>query len=325
MRKSPVAPDRNRSPPNRPGALQGEYRRAARYLRTVRDLVRFAVTRFEQEQLHFGHGTDNALDEAVYLVAYTLRLPLDQATAFMEAVLLPEEVAAVLRMLQRRARERLPASYLTHEAWIGSNRFYVDERVIVPRSYIGHWLEDGVAPWIDEAKSQRVLELCTGSGCLAILLARALPAASIDAVDISPDALKVAARNVADYGLADRIQLMQGELFAPVAGQRYQLIVANPPYVTQRAMRTLPAEYLHEPRIALAGGADGLELVRRILASARGHLTPNGLLVMEVGHARSELERAFPRMSFTWLEIDGVDDAVLLLRREQLAPRRADR
>jgi ribosomal protein L3 glutamine methyltransferase len=195
----------------------------------------------------------------------------------------------------------------------------------VPRSYIGHWLADGVAPWIDEAASQRVLELCTGSGCLAILLARALPAASIDALDISPDALKVAARNIADYGLAERIQLIQGDLFAPVAGRRYQLIVANPPYVTQSAMRTLPAEYLHEPRNALAGGEDGFELIRRILANARGHLTPNGLLVMEVGHARSQLERAFPQMSFTWLEIDGVDDAVLLLRREQLAPRRGGR
>ncbi len=306
--------------------LQGIFRSARRHLHSVRDVVRFAVTRFEEARLAYGHGSDNALDEAAYLVLRTLGLPLDRAEAFMDARLLPEELEAVLAILKRRVRERLPAPYLTHEAWIGPYRFYVDERAIVPRSYIGHWLCGDLAPWIEDADAvTSVLELCTGSGCLAVLAAKAFPAARIDAVDISSPALAVASRNVADYGFGERIVLHAGDLFGPVSRRRFDLILANPPYVADSAMKALPAEYRHEPGLALAGGEDGLELVRRILAGARSHLQPDGLLVMEVGHARERVEAAFPRLPFTWLEIDGADDAVLLLRRDQLPSPREKR
>jgi ribosomal protein L3 glutamine methyltransferase len=299
--------------------LQGIYRSARLQLRTISDAVRFAATQFEKAHLAYGHGTDNAIDEAAYLVLHALHLPSERADAFMDARLLPAEMEAVLALVQRRVLERLPAAYLTHEAWIGPHRFYVDERVIVPRSYIGHWLCGELTPWIDEPDAlSGVLELCTGSACLAILAAKAFPAAQIDAVDISPAALEVAARNVADYDLSERIRLHSGDLYAPVAGRRFDLVIANPPYVTATAMAALPAEYRREPALALAGGDDGLDLVRRILAEARAYLKPDGLLLMEVGHARERVDAAYPRIDFTWLEIDGVDDAVLLARREQL-------
>lgn len=295
---------------------------ASQHLRTVRDLVRFAVSRFTEANLTYGHGCETALDEAVYLVCHRLALPLDQAGTFLDARLLPAEIDQVLQLLQRRVLERRPAAYLTREAWIGSYRFYVDERAIVPRSYIGHWLADDLSPWIPEPdRIADVLELCTGSGCLAIVLAHVLHEARIDAVDISPAALAVARRNVADYDLAGRIRLLEGDLFAPLDDSaQYDLIVSNPPYVTERAMAVLPEEYRHEPRLALAGGEDGLELVRRILARAANYLAPQGLLVMEVGHARESVEAAFPLTPFTWLEIDGADDAVFVLRRGELPP-----
>jgi ribosomal protein L3 glutamine methyltransferase len=302
------------------------YRSARQHLHTVRDVVRFAVTRFEAAHLAYGHGSDNALDEAAYLVLRTLGLPVDRADAFMEARLLPDELDAVLAILQRRVLERLPAAYLTHEAWIGPYRFHVDERVIVPRSYIGHWLCGELAPWIEHAETVTdVLELCTGSACLAILAAKAFPRARVEAVDISRPALEVARRNVADYGLSERIRLHAGDLFAPVARRRFDLILANPPYVTTTAMQALPAEYRREPELALAGGEDGLDVVRRILAAARSHLKPDGMVIMEVGHARERVEAAFPRLELTWLEIDEADDAVLMLRGERLPSGRGRR
>jgi len=306
--------------------LQGDFRAAKDRLCTIRDLVRFAVTQFERAHLAYGHGSDNALDEAAYLVTRTLGLPVDHPDVFMDARLLGSEVEETLRVLQRRVSERIPAAYLTREAWIGAYRFYVDERVIVPRSYIGHWLQGDLAPWIEHPEAIRTAaELCTGSGCLAILLALALPSATVDAVEISAKALQVARRNVSDYALNERVRLAPGDLFAPLLNRQYELIVANPPYVTSAAMDDLPAEYRHEPQISLAGGSDGLEIVRKILAAAPEHLTPGGTLIMEIGHARSRVEAAFPRLPFTWLEIDGVDDAVLLLHRAQLARARAKR
>jgi ribosomal protein L3 glutamine methyltransferase len=293
---------------------------ASRHLHTVRDLVRFAVSRFGEAQLAFGHGSTQALDEAAYLVSHALSLPLDRLDAFLDASLLPAEVDRVLALLRRRVIERVPAAYLTREAFLGEYRFHVDERVIVPRSYIAHWLMADIAPWFPAPERVRdVLELCTGSGCLAIVAALEFEHAQVTAVDISEAALQVAQRNVDDYGLSERIQLLRGDLFEPVeAASRYDLIVSNPPYVTADAMLRLPAEYRHEPRIALAGGDDGLALVRRILAQARIHLKPKGLLVVEVGHARENVEAAFPALPFTWLDVDGVDDAVFLLTREQL-------
>lgn len=289
-------------------------------LRTVRDLLRFAVTRFNEAELAFGHGSDNALDEAAYLVCHALSLPLDKLDVFVDARLLPAEIDLTLALLRRRVMERVPAAYLTREAWLGSFRFYVDERVIVPRSYIANWLMNDPAPWIPQPEAvATALELCTGSGCLAIVMAQCLPNAAITAVDISRAALEVASRNVADYGLQERLALQSGDLFGGVKrSARYDVIVANPPYVSADAMRTLPLEYKHEPALALAGGEDGLDLVRRILAGARRHLKPQGILVVEVGHARDRVEQAFPATPFTWLEIDAVDDAVFLLTREDL-------
>ncbi|MGH8666482.1 MAG: 50S ribosomal protein L3 N(5)-glutamine methyltransferase, partial [Burkholderiales bacterium] len=285
--------------------LEEEYKEAAARLRTVRDLVRFGVSRFNEARLTYGHGTDNALDEAFYLVRHALHLPPAQAESFLDARLARSEVRAVLGLLQRRVRERLPAAYLTHEAWIGPHRFRVDARAIVPRSYIGHWLLGELSPWIEQPERVgQMLELCTGSGCLAVLAALALPRAHIDAVDVSAEALEVARENVGDYALDSRIELIQGDLFAALKRRRYDLIVANPPYVRSAVMSQLPPEYRHEPALALAGGEDGLDVVRRILAGAHAHLRPHGLLVMEVGHARPAVEAAYPRTAFTWIELD---------------------
>lgn len=312
---------------SRPGApvkLRGAHKTAAAELRTLRDLVRFGVSRFTEAGLAFGHGSDNALDEALYLARHALALPADRAETFLDARLTRAEIRAVLRLLQRRVDERRPAAYLTQEAWIGAHRFYVDERALVPRSYIGHWLQGDLSPWIEAPERiERVLELCTGSGCLAVLAALALPRARIDAVDLSAAALEVARRNVADYGLDARIRLVQGDLFAPLGRRRYPLILANPPYVRADAMAQLPAEYRHEPALALAGGEDGLDIVRRIMAGARDHLARDGLLIVEAGHAREAVEAAFPHTAFTWLEVDGADDAVFALKRSELPQRAA--
>lgn len=311
-------------PPEAPAATRAAFDAAAQHLRTVRDVLRFALTRFGEAGLAFGHGSDNALDEAAYLICHSLRLPLERLENFLDARLLPTEMAQVLDVLRRRTLERIPAAYITREAWLGEHRFYVDERVIVPRSYIAHWLMDDPSALLgDPGRFGTALELCTGSGCLAIVMAHALPDASITAVDISQDALDVAARNVAEHGLDRRITLRRGDLFGAVArNARFDLVVSNPPYVTAEAMQSLPAEYRHEPEIALAGGDDGLDLVRRILHEADRHLKPDGMLVMEVGHARDRVEAAFPAVPFTWLEIGEADDAVFVLAKGELPRRR---
>lgn len=288
--------------------------------RTVGKLVQHGAIRFKAARLTFGHGSASARDEAAYLVLHALGLPLAQLEPHLDLRLTPRQIANVLKLFERRIKERKPAAYLTREAWLGEFRFYVDERAIVPRSYIAELLRDDVAPWI--AKPENVgaaLDLCTGSGCLAVLLAHSFPRAAIDAADISRDALKVARRNVADYRLQNRIRLIASDLFAALAGRRYDLIVANPPYVRTAAMRRLPREHRHEPRLALAGGRDGLDAVRIILSEAAAHLKPGGLLVVEVGHNRSRVERAFPRLAFTWPDTSGGDDCVFLLYREQLS------
>jgi ribosomal protein L3 glutamine methyltransferase len=288
-------------------------------LRTVRDLLRFAVSRFQEAGLAYGHGSDNAWDEAAYLVLHTLHLPLDRLEPFLDARLTAPEVRTVLAVIARRVEERLPAAYITREAWLGEHRFYVDERVIVPRSHIAELLSEALAPWMPDPGAVRsALDLCTGSGCLAVLAALAFPQARVDASDLSPDALAVARRNVADYGLEERVRLVRSDLFDALGGRRYDLILSNPPYVAAEAMDRLPPEYRHEPRRALAGGADGLEVVRRILAEARGHLSARGVLVVEVGEGREALERAYPGLPFTWLETSAGSDFVFLLTRDQL-------
>lgn len=288
-------------------------------LYTIRDYLRYAVSRFNQSGLYFGHGLSNAYDEAAYLILKTLHLPLDQLEPFLDARLFAEERQQLLSIIERRATDRIPAAYLTHEAWLGDYRFYVDERVIIPRSFIAELLQTGLSPWIeDPAHISSALDLCTGSGCLAILMADAFELADIDAVDISPQALEVANRNVQDYGLRHRIQVVASDLYSALLGKQYDLIVSNPPYVDAESMAQLPTEYRHEPQLALASGSDGLDATRIILQQAAQHLAPNGLLVVEIGHNRDALEQAYPHTPFTWLETSNGDEHVFLLQRNQL-------
>jgi len=291
----------------------------AHELTTLRDWLRYAVSRFNEAELAFGHGTQSAWDEAAYLLLHALHLPIDRLEPFLDATLTQQERIAVHELLTRRIDERIPAAYLTREAWLGAFRFYVDERVIVPRSFIAELLPDGLAAFVGDREDVRTaLDLCTGSGCLAILLAAAFTDADIDAVDLSSDALAVAQRNVSDYGLADRINLIRSDVYANLAGKNYDLIISNPPYVTAMAMDELPAEYRHEPRLALAGGDDGLDVVRAIVKDAPKYLNPQGMLVVEIGHNRNAVDAAFPRLPLIWLATASAEDSVFAIRREDL-------
>ncbi|MBN3851096.1 50S ribosomal protein L3 N(5)-glutamine methyltransferase [Paraburkholderia sp. Ac-20342] len=282
---------------------------------TVRDLLRYAVSRFNEAKLSFGHGSANAYDEAAYLVLHTLHLPLDLLDPFLDARLTTAEIDALLKVIERRAAERVPAAYITQEAWMHGYRFHVDERVIVPRSFIGELLQDGLQPYVEDPEQVgAVLELCTGSGCLAILAAHAFPNADVDAVDLSAPALEVARRNVTDYHLDERIALFEGDLYAPLAERRYDVIISNPPYVNATSMQALPAEYKHEPEMALAGGADGMDIVRRIIAEARHWLTDDGVLVVEIGNEREHVEAAFGGLDLVWLPTSAGDDNVFLIQ-----------
>lgn len=286
---------------------------------TVRDYLRYAVSRFNAARLFFGHGNDNAWDEAVYLTLHTLNLPLDQLEPFIDARLLPHEREQLLDIYARRCQDRLPAAYLTHEAWLGEHRFYVDDRVIVPRSFIAELLDEQLTPWIDDPWAiESALDLCTGSGCLAILTALAFPNAEVAAVDLSEDALSVAERNVADYHLTDRIELIHSDAFTGLAGRQFDLIISNPPYVNAESVAALPPEYLHEPELALGSGVDGLDFTRIILREAKKHLTENGILIVEIGHNRDELEAAYPTLPFTWLDTAAGDEFVFLLHAADL-------
>jgi ribosomal protein L3 glutamine methyltransferase len=286
---------------------------------TPRDLLRYATTRFNTEKLFFGHGSAEAFDEAAYLLLHTLKLPLDKLEPFLDARLLPEEVARVLAVIERRATDRIPAAYITNEAWLGTYSFYVDERTIVPRSYIAELIPEYFAPWVNNPEGiENVLELCTGSGCLAIMMADAFPDAQVDAVDISPDALAVAQRNVDTYKLNGRVNLIQSDLYANVPHKKYDLIVTNPPYVNSGSMAQLPKEYLHEPQIALDGGSDGMDLVRKIVAGAAERLTDDGLLIVEIGNEKAFAEAAFGHLGLTWLTTSQGDDMVFLLTADQL-------
>jgi len=285
---------------------------------TVRGWLDATVGHFNKAGLHFGHGSTNAYDEAAYLVLHTLKLPLDELDSVLGRQLAPGEMEALEGIVRRRVEERVPLAYLTREAWLGEFRFYVDERAIVPRSYIAELLIDGLYPWVgDDQPVNKALDLCTGSGCLAILLALAFPDARVDATDLSAEALEVASINVAEYGLRDRVHVTRGDLFAGLAG-RYDVIVSNPPYVNRESMERLPQEYRAEPQMALAGGEDGLEIVRRLIAQAGAHLNERGVLIVEIGHNRDALEQAFPRLPFTWLETSGGDGFVFLLTAQDL-------
>jgi len=293
--------------------------KAAQNLHTVRDFLRFAVSRFNQAKLFFGHGSSDAYDEAAYLILHTLHLPLDRLEPFLDAQLTDGECTEVLGIIQQRVEKRIPAAYLTHQALLGDFSFYVDERVIVPRSFIAELLLEQLSPWIAEPDEiNSVLDLCTGSGCLAILAAHAFPNARVDAADLSPDALSVAERNVADYELQDRVNLIESDLFAKLDGKQYDLIISNPPYVDAESVNALPQEYLHEPEMALGSGHDGLDATRIILKHAAQHLTGNGVLIVEIGHNRDVLEAAYPDLPFTWLDVSAGDQFVFMLHRNDL-------
>jgi len=289
-------------------------------LETLRDWLRFAVTRFGETKIAFGHGTTNAYDEAAYLLLHALSLPIDRLEPFLDARLTRAERATLAALLARRIDERIPAPYLTGEAWLGDFRFHVDKRVVIPRSFIAELLPDGVAPYIGSGEAIRsALDLCTGSACLAILLAHAFPSADVDAADLSADALAVAEQNVAEYELGDRIRLIRSDLFNSLSGKTYDLIVSNPPYVTTTAMESLPPEFRHEPELALAGGDDGMDVVGSIIDAVPRHLNAHGVLVVEVGSGKAAVEAAFPRLPFVWLTTRSSSDAVFLLTRDDLA------
>lgn len=275
------------------------------------ELLRATARRFARARLHYGHGTHDAKEEASWLFSHVLGSPLDP-----ERRIGTKDKKRVLMLVQRRIRERVPLAYLLHEAWLGEHSFYVDRRAIVPRSFIAELLRERFRPWLAR-EPKRALDLCTGSGCLAVLLALTFRKTRVDAADLSRDALDVAQRNLDRYRLAKRIKLIQSDLFESLPRRRYELIVCNPPYVTARSMRRLPTEYRHEPARALAGGEDGLDLIRKILLQAKGRLAPRGLLVCEVGGNRKTLERAFPKIEFAWPETSD-PGSVFILQREQL-------
>ena len=288
-------------------------------LRTLRDVLRFAVTRFNESGLSYGHGQADAFEEAAFIVLRTLKLPLDRLEFFADAYLTHAEINSLLQMIERRVKKRLPAAYLLNEAWLMGYKFYVDESVIIPRSFIGELLRDDLQPWVEDRTAVAdILDLCTGSGCLAVMAADTFPNAKVDAVDVSDTALRVARRNVDDYHFEDRITLVKSDLFEALPNKRYDIIISNPPYVTDAAMAKLPKEYTYEPTLALAGGPDGMALVKNIVRQARGHLKRNGLLFVEVGDGRNEVERVLGDIPLTWLSTSAGDDMVFMARQEEL-------
>jgi len=281
---------------------------------TLGDFFRFAVRRFRAARLAYGHGTTNAVDEAAFMVLEALRLPIHNIDPWLDLRPTASERARLLTLIDARVSLRLPAPYLVGAAYMQGVRFRIDRHALIPRSFIGDILAGGALP-IDLRGVKRVLDLCTGSGCLAILAAFAFPRARIDAVDLSAGALALARRNVAAHRLGDRIALHHGDLFRPLAGQRYDLIISNPPYVDARGMAKLPPEYRHEPRMALAAGDDGLDLIRRILRDTPGHLSKKGGVLCEIGRGRRPLERAYPRLPFVWLDTEQSEAEVFWLSR----------
>ncbi|HUH61116.1 MAG TPA: 50S ribosomal protein L3 N(5)-glutamine methyltransferase [Candidimonas sp.] len=296
------------------------YSTAYHELITLRDLLRYTVSQFNASQLAFGHGSDNAWDEAAYLLLHTLHLPLDTLEPFLDARVLPEERERFLKLVERRQTERVPVAYLTGEAWLQGHRFIVDQRVIVPRSPISELLADGLSPWIaNPLDIEFVLDLCTGSGCLAVLAALEFENAQVDAVDLSEHALEIADQNIEQSGLDGRITTHRSDLFDQLPHCEYQLIICNPPYVNNHSMEALPPEYRHEPTMALAGGEDGMDLVRRLLRSAPEFMAPDGILVLEIGNEYENFIAAFPDLDPIWLSTENAEDQIVLLTRDQLA------
>jgi ribosomal protein L3 glutamine methyltransferase len=289
----------------------------ANELQTVRDYLRYVCSRFSESTLFFGHGTDNVWDEAVQLVMRTLHLPLENNTLFLDARLTMAERELILQRLSRRIDQRIPLAYLLGEAWFMGMPFYVDERVLVPRSPLGELLQNRLQPWLGEGEPGRILDLCTGSGCIGIAAAMVFEEAIVDLSDLSPEALEVAAVNIDTHGVSDRVSTVRSDVFDTIEG-RYDVILSNPPYVDAEDMADMPAEFRHEPELGLSAGDDGLEIAHRILAKARNHLNPEGLLIVEVGNSWVALQETYPDLPFTWLEFENGGDGVFLLTAEDL-------
>lgn len=288
-------------------------------LLTIRDWIRFAVSRFEESGIFFGHGTDNSYDEAVWLVLRALHLPMDTLDNFLDASLTQKERQHLAFLIEQRVTKRVPTAYLLREAWLQGFKFYVDERVIVPRSFIAELLPEGLSAWIDFPEMvENAADICTGSGCLGVLLAEAYPNAQVDVVDISPDAINVCNINIANYGLQSRVSAIQSDMFSALQGKRYVLIISNPPYVDALSMAVLPAEYQREPQLALGSGEAGLDHTHTLLREAANYLNDGGILVVEIGHNRDALLRAYPDVPFVWLEVSSGDEFVFLLTKQDL-------
>ena len=286
-------------------------------LRTVRDYLRYVCSSFADSPIFYGHGTDNVWDEAVQLVMRTLHLPLENNTVFLDARLTRAERELILHRMSRRIDQRVPLAYLLGEAWFMGVPFYVDERVLVPRSPLGELLQNGIQPWLGQREPGRILDLCTGSGCIGIGAAMVFEGASVDLSDLSAEALEVAAVNIDAHCLSDRVQTVHSDVFEAIEG-RYDVILSNPPYVDAEDMADMPPEFHHEPELGLAAGDDGLEIAHRILAGAADHLNPSGLLIVEVGNSQAALEEAYPNLPFTWLEFENGGEGIFLLTAEDL-------
>lgn len=292
---------------------------AIQELVTVRDFIRWGVTHFNQAQLCYGHGTDNSWDEAVHLVLSAVHLSPDSDSNVLDSKLILDEKKQIVELIERRIKERMPVPYLLNEAWFAGLAFYVDERVLIPRSPISELIDEDFRPWVEEQNINRVLDLCTGSGSLAITVALTFLDATVDAVDLDAGALEVAAKNVKKYELEDRVNLIQSDLFDNLGDQKYDIIISNPPYVAELEYNSLPAEYHHEPKLALEAGSDGLTIVKRILKQAQQYLTPNGVLIVEVGLTQEAVEVAFPNIPFTWLQFEQGGEGVFLLTFDELS------
>ena len=292
---------------------------ASTELLTIRDWLRYAVSQFEASDIFYGHGTDNAYDEAVWLVMSALHLPMDTLNNFFDARITNVERSKLSQLLEQRISSHTPTAYLVKEAWLQGLKFFVDVRVLVPRSFIAELLNDDLSPWIEYPELvESAADICTGSGCLGIMLASAFPNAAVDVVDISTDALDVANINIANYGLEDQITAIQSDMFTALKGRKYDVIISNPPYVDAPSMAELPAEYRNEPQIALGSGNDGLDHTHTLLREAGHYLNENGILIVEIGHNRDALQAAYPNIAFNWLEVSSGNEFVFLLTKAQL-------